>query len=103
MYPQTSQVVSIPNWNSNQTYNASDTVMLPISISSHYPIQKIYIYGNNGILGTLAGNQTYFKFNVANIYSLSSTNTIRVEILDSIYDRADTTVTLNANVNQSGQ
>jgi len=93
----------VSDGNGGKPYNQSDTATINISALGKYPIQQILIYANGGILATLNGNQSTFRFPIKNIYSLSPTNTIKIEVVDSVFDRADATTTINVNGNVSGQ
>ena len=75
--------VVVTDTNNGKAYNQSDTATIDISANGRYPIQQVLIYANNGILATLSGNQSVFRFPVKNIYSLAPTNTIKVEVVDS--------------------
>ena len=96
-------IVSVSDGNNGKPYNQSDTAIINISARSKYPIQKILIYANGGIVATLNGNQSTFSFPIKNIYSLSPTNTVKVEVIDSVFDKADATTTIQVNSNVSGQ
>ncbi len=95
--------VTVTDINNGVPYNQSDTATINISAIGKYPIQQILIYANGGILATLNRNQSVFRFPVENIYSLSPINTIKVEVVDSIFDRAYATTTINVNGSVSGQ
>lgn len=101
--PQNFPSVTVTDGNGGKAYGQNDTATIDISASGKYPIQKILIYANGGILATLAGNQTTFKFPIKNIYSLGTTNTIKVEAIDSVYDETDATLTLNVSGSVSAQ
>lgn len=95
--------VTISDGNGGQPYNQDDTATLNISANGRYPIQKISIYANGGILATLSGSQSVFRFPIKNIYSLSSTNTIEVNVVDSVFDQASASTTINVSGIQSNQ
>lgn len=91
--------VIVTDSNNGKPYDQSDTATLNIAVHGKYPIEKISIYANGGILATLNGNPGAFRFPIKNIYSLSPTNTIKVEVVDSVFDRADTTLNINVSGN----
>ncbi len=95
--------VIVTDGNNGAPYNQNDTATINISALGKYPIQQILIYGNGGILATLNGNQSVFRFPIKNIYSLSPANAIKVEVVDSVFDKADATTTISVNGNVSGQ
>ncbi len=91
--------VTVSDGNGGKPYNQSDTATINISAMGRYPIQQILIYANGGILATLQGNQSTFRFPIKNIYSLSPSNVIKVEVVDSVFDRADATGVISVNGN----
>jgi penicillin-binding protein 1C len=83
--------VNVSDANNGNAYSENGTATINIRASGKYPIQKISIYGNDGIIATLTGNQSTYRFPIKNIYSLSSTNIIKVEVVDAVFDRASAT------------
>ncbi len=101
--PANFPTVTISDGNNGKAYDQNDTATLNISAQGKYPIEKITIYANNGILATLSSNQPTFRFPIKNIYSLSPTNTIEVDVVDSVFDKTDATTTIQVNGNESDQ
>ncbi|HUD04001.1 MAG TPA: hypothetical protein VMR73_00725 [Candidatus Paceibacterota bacterium] len=95
--------INLTGWDPNKVYEPGDTATINFSIANRFPIQKILVYGNNGILGTISPDQRSFSFKVSNIDDLSVLNNIQIIVTDSVFDQATASTSLAADVSQSSQ
>lgn len=83
--------VSIIEPSSSKTYNVSQKILLNISSTGRFPIQKMDIFINDIYIGTTSG-QT-FSFIPQELDNLKNINEIKVVAYDTIYNRSEATST----------
>jgi penicillin-binding protein 1C len=81
-------VVTVPNLDTNSTFNANDQVTLQVSVSAHYPISKMDYYLNGQFIGTTS-NTNPFTFVPADDNATSGTNQLKIIATDSVYNTGE--------------
>jgi len=82
----------------NQNYNRNDRILISFTYTSKYPIMKVEYYLNNELVNTSDQSPFLGSFIPSSSNSLNDTsNTIRVVVYDSVYNKTEMTIPVNIN------
>ncbi len=90
---QNSPKLKIINLDSNQIYSKTSKTAIYVTNSSIYPLSKVDFYINNEYAGTGKTTPFYFILNPASIKAISTTNTLKVVGVDSVFNKGEAEMT----------
>ncbi len=80
---------TIQGFDQSAIFQENDLITININPDSFYPVQQIDIFINNSYVETLNNNNLEFSFTPSNISSIQSQNTLRIVLIDSVYNRIE--------------
>ena len=87
--------VEILSPNNGGLYDKESRLTTEIKIKSKFPIQKVNYYINNELIGSISEYPYSISFVPNSINTLFNENKLKIVVYDSVYNRTETTTTLN--------
>ncbi len=85
-------VIALSGLDPNKQYGLNDSLSLLVNSSGRYPISSASLYVNDDFVSTITQPPFIFRFSPKDISNIAETNTARVVVQDSVYDKASSTI-----------
>ncbi len=95
--PNRSPKINILNPNPQTNYSFEEKITIQTSISTTYPVSKVDFYINNNYIGSSSVHPFLFSFTPKEINSIQEKNTLKVVVIDSVFNKGEVTEEFTVN------